>query len=136
MENGLQDLIRLLQVPGDAFWIIQRLGQHPGLHQQDFGQKLDVFIIVYLDNILIYTEDESQGHIEAVQWVLDFLRKSGLFANLKKCQFYQNKVCFLGYIVSAQEVQIEDEKIEAVRNWPEPKSVKDIQVFLGFANFY
>ena len=100
------------------------------------AKKLDVFVIVYLDDILIYTEDEGQGHVEAVRWVLDLLRKNGLFANLKKCRFHQDEVRFLGYVVSAQGVRMEDERIEAVRNWPEPKSVKDIQVFLGFPNFY
>ena len=100
------------------------------------AEKLDVFVIVYLDDILIYTEDEGQGHVEAVRWVLDLLRKNGFFANLKKCRFHQDEVRFLGYVVSAQGVRIEDERIEAVRNWPEPKLVRDIQVFLGFANFY
>ena len=100
------------------------------------AEKLDVFVIVYLDDILIYTEDERQGHVEAVRWVLDLLRKNGLFANLKKCRFHQDEVRFLRYVVSAQRVRMEDERIEAVRNWTEPKSVRDIQVFLGFANFY
>ena len=99
-------------------------------------EKLDVFIIVYLDYILIYTENESQSHVEAVRWILDLLRKNGLFANLKKCQFHQDEVRFLGYVVSAQGVQMKDERIEAVRNWPKLKSVREIQVFLGFANFY
>ena len=49
------------------------------------AEKLDIFVIVYLDDILIYTEDQGWGHVEAVQWVLDMLRKNGLFANLKKC---------------------------------------------------
>ena len=68
------------------------------------AKKLDVFVIVYLDSILIYIEDERQGHVEAVQFMLNLLQKNKLFANLKKCRFYQNKVCFLGYLVSAQEV--------------------------------
>ena len=62
--------------------------------------------------------------------------KNGFFANLKKSRFYQDKVCFLGYVVSAQRVQIEDERIEAIKNWLKPKLMKDIQVFLEFANFY
>ena len=74
--------------------------------------------------------------MEAVRWVLNFLRKNGLFANLKKCQFYKNKVSFLGYVVLSQGIPIEDERIEAVRNWSEPKSVQNIQVFIGFTNFY
>ena len=99
-------------------------------------KNLDVFIIVYLDDILIYTEDKGKGHVEAVWWYLDFLKKKGFFANLKKSWFHQDEICFLGYVVLAQEVQMEDKRIEARKNWPEPKSMKYIQVFLGFANFY
>ena len=65
------------------------------------AKKLDVFVIVYLDNIFIYTKDPGQGYVEAVRWMLDVLRRHELFANLKKCQFHKDKVCFLGYIVSA-----------------------------------
>ena len=72
------------------------------------AEKLDVFIIVYLDIILIYNKNEGQGHVQAVWWVLDLLRKNGLFANLKKCRFHQDEVRFLGYIVSAQGVRMED----------------------------
>ena len=54
------------------------------------------------------------------------LRKNGLFANLKKFWFHQNEVCFLGYVVSAQGVQMGDKRIEAVKNWPKPKSMRDI----------
>ena len=56
------------------------------------AEKLDVFVIVYLDDILIYTEDESEGHVQAVRWVLDQLRKFSLYANLKKCRFHQEEV--------------------------------------------
>ena len=65
------------------------------------AEKLDIFVIVYLNDIFIYIEDPSQSHVKAVRWVLDVLRRHGLFANLKKCQFHKDKVCFLGYIVSA-----------------------------------
>ena len=100
------------------------------------AEKLDIFVIVYLDDILIYTEDPGQPHVEAVRWVLDQLRKHSLFANLKKCRFHQDEVRFLGYVVSSKGISMEAERIEVVRKWPEPKSVRDIQVFLGFANFY
>ena len=100
------------------------------------AEKLDVFVIVYLDDILIYTEDAGQAYVDAICWVLEELRKHGLFANLKKCWFHKDKVCFLRYVVSAQGVQIENERIEAVSNWLKPKSRRDIQVFLGFANFH
>ena len=81
---------------------------------------------MYLDDILIYTKNESEGHVQAVCWVLDQLRKFSLYANLKKCRFHQEEVRFLGYIVSLRGIRIEDEKIRAVEQWPEPKSVRDI----------
>ena len=99
-------------------------------------EKLNTFIIVYMDDIFIYTENQNWGHVKAVQWVMDFPRKNGLFANLKKCRFHKNEVRFLGYVVSSQGNRIEDEKIKVVKNWPKLKSVQDIQVFIDFANFY
>ena len=100
------------------------------------AEKFNIFIIIYLDNILIYTKDLGQPHVEAMRWVLDQLQKYLLFTNLKKYCFYQDKVHFLGYVVSSKDVSMEAKKIEVVKKWPEPKSVWDIQVFLGFANFY
>ena len=100
------------------------------------AEKFDFFVIVYLDNILIYTKDPRQPHVEAMRWVLDQLQKHSLFANLKKCQFHQDEVRFLEYVVLSKKINIEAERIEVVKNWLEPKSVRDIEVFLGFANFY
>ncbi len=59
-----------------------------------------------------------------------------MYAKLKKCRFHQDEVRFLGYIVSYQGIQMEEERIKAICDWLEPQSVRDIQVFLGFANFY
>ena len=91
---------------------------------------------MYLDDILIYIKDPGQPHVEAVCWVLDQLRKYFFFANLKKCRFYQDKVCFLKYIVSSKKISMEAKKIKIVKDWLKPKSVRNIQVFLDFANFY
>ena len=93
------------------------------------AEKLDIFIIVYLDDILIYTKNPGQPHVEAVCWVLNQLRKYSLFVNLKKCYFHQDKICFLEYIVSSKGISMETKKIEIVKEWPKPKSVKDIQVY-------
>ena len=90
------------------------------------AEKLNIFIIIYLNDIFIYTKDPGQPHVDAICSILDFLQKNGLFANLKKCQFYQDEVHFLKYVVSAKRIQIEDKRIEIVKNWPEPKSVRDI----------
>ena len=83
-----------------------------------------------------YNEHKGQANIDVIWWVFKELRKHGLFANLKICQFYKNKVRFLGYAILSQGIWIKDERIKAVKNWPEPKLMKDIQVFLDFANFY
>ena len=90
------------------------------------AKKLDIFVIVYLDGILIYTKDPGQPQIEAVRWVLDKLRKYLLFASLKKCCFHQDEVCFLGYVVSFKGISMEAKKIEVVKEWPEPKLVQNI----------
>ena len=100
------------------------------------AEKLNIFVIVYLDNIFINIEDQGQAYANAVWWVLEELRKNGLFANLKKCRFYKVKVRFLRYVILAQGIRMEETKRDAMKNWPEPKSIHDIQVFLGFANFY
>ena len=94
------------------------------------AEKLNTFVIVYLDNILIYTEDQRWSHKEAVQWVLDILKKNGLFANLKKCWFHKDEVQFLGYVVLSQGIRMEDKKIKAVSNWPESKSIQTFKSLL------
>ena len=100
------------------------------------AEKLDIFVIVYLDDILIYTDDDGDRYVAAIQWMLEQFRKFLLFANLKKCWFHQKEVQFLDYVVFSKSIRMEDKKIEAVKQWPEPQSIRDIQVFLRFANFY
>ena len=118
------------------FGLSNALASFQGYINKILAEKLDIFVIVYLDDIFIYTEDQGKGHVEAMRLVLDLLRKNGLFANLKKCWFHKNEVRFLRYVVSSQGIRMKDERIKVVRNWPELKSVRDIQVFIGFTNFY
>ena len=89
-------------------------------------KKLDVFVIVYQDDILIYTNNSGQVHVNAIWWVLKKLENHRLFANLKKSWFYKDEVRFFGYIVSTQKVKIENEQIKAMKNWPKSKSMKNI----------
>ena len=118
------------------FGLTNTLASFQGYINKILAEKLDIFVIVYLDDILIYTKDDGDGHVAAVQWVLEQLKKFLLYANLKKCRFYQDKVRFLGHVISSKNIYMEDKRIEAVKQWPEPQLVQDIQVFLGFANFY
>ena len=80
------------------------------------AEKLDIFVVVYLDDILIYTKNLGQPHVEVVRWVLDQLRKYSLFANLKKCRFHQDEVRFLGYVVLSKEISMEAKRIEVVKD--------------------
>ena len=99
------------------------------------AKKLDIFGIVYLDDILIYSKDPGQLYIDIVYGVLEQLQKYGLFANWKKCRFHQDKVRFLEFEVSAQGFSMEEERIEVVKIWPKSKSIRDIQVFFRICQF-
>ena len=105
------------------FGLSNALATFQGYVNKILAEKLDIFVIVYLDDILIYTKDPGQPHIEAMRWVLDQLRKYSLFANLKKCCFHQDEVCFLGYVVSSKGISIKVKQIEVIKKWPKPKSV-------------
>ena len=119
-----------------SFGLIKALVSFQGYINKIFAEKVDIFVIVYQENIFINIVDDVDGYITAIRWVLEQLRKFSLYANLKKCRFHQEEVWFLGYVVSSKSIHMEDKKIEAVKQWPEPQSVQDIQVFLRFANFY
>ena len=108
------------------FRLSNALASFQGYINKILAQKLEVFVIVYLNDIFIFTKDVGQGHVEAVRKVLDVLRRQKLFANPKKYQFYKNEVCFLGCIVLVQAVRMEDKQIKATKNWPKPTSVRDI----------
>ena len=96
---------------------------------------LDRFVLVFLDDILIYsrTIEEHEQHIRAV---LDRLRAEKFFGRIKKCDFYQTEVEYLGFDVGAYGVKPSLSKVRAVAEWPKPTSVKDVRSFLGLASFY
>jgi len=96
---------------------------------------LDHGVVVYLDDILIYSEN-MDGHIKLVQKALDRLEQHDLAVSLKKSVFHQEEVEFLGYIVKTSGVTMSDIKVKSVQNWAHPRSVKEVQIFPGFANFY
>ncbi|SPC62077.1 uncharacterized protein UHOD_12159 [Ustilago sp. UG-2017b] len=105
------------------------------LMNDTFKDMLDRSLIIYLDDLLIYssTLKQHQGHVSAV---LARLRQAGLYAKAEKCQFSTSQTKFLGFVVSDQGVSMDPSKTEVITNWPVPKSVHDVQVFLGFCNFY
>jgi hypothetical protein len=88
-----------------------------------------------LDDILIYS-DSLKDHKEHVRELLCRLWKHGLFTKAEKCEWHKDSVKFLGYILLNQGLTMANDKVKIIQDWPEPWKVKDIQSFLGFANFY
>ncbi len=100
-----------------------------------FRDMLNRWVIVYIDDILIYS-DSYEGHVKQVRSVLHRLLTHQLYAKIEKCEFHQTSVSFIGYMISSGGVAMEDKKVQAVIDWPQPVTLKELQRFLGFANFY
>ncbi|XP_027155584.1 uncharacterized protein LOC113755923 [Coffea eugenioides] len=96
---------------------------------------LGKFVVVYFDDILVYSRDLNE-HMEHLRAVLNALRQASLFANLKKCSFCTNQLVFLGYVISAQGIQVDESKAKAIQEWPTPKTVSEVRSFHGLASFY
>ena len=111
----------------------------PGIFQEFmnwiFRDLLDIYVVVYLDDILIFSDNE-EDHTRHVEEVLKRLMENNLFAKLTKCEFAKTEVGFLGLIISTEGISMEKEKIKAIQEWAQPTTVKQLQAFLGFVNFY
>jgi hypothetical protein len=91
--------------------------------------------VVYLDHILIFSKDQ-ETHDKHVRLVLAMLQEHGLYAKMEKWEFDKSSVVFLGYMISPNGIFMDKSKVETIQCWVTPSSVKDVQCFLGFANFY
>ena len=100
-----------------------------------FSDFLDVCIVIYLDDILIYSNNMSKHH-QHIKEVLKHLCKTSLYTKVEKCEFHSKSVEYLEYILFSSSFTMSDDKVKIIQDWLEPKKVKNIQSFLGFANFY
>lgn len=100
-----------------------------------FRNMLDKWLVVYIDDILVYS-NSMEEHVQHVRAVLRHLIQHQLYAKAEKCEFHQTKTSFLGYVISQEGVVMDDQKVRAELNWPKPQTLKELQWFLGFANFY
>jgi transposase InsO family protein len=102
---------------------------------QVLREYLDIFVVVYLDDILIFSDD-LETHREQVHKVLQKLQDANLLVEPTKSQFHVQEVDFLGHTIRPNEIRMEKGKIAAVKDWEVPGNVKEVQAFLGFANYY
>ena len=100
-----------------------------------FQDMADIFVVVYLDDILIFSKNQHDHH-KHVRMVLTRLREHNLFVKPEKCLFHSDWVEFLGFIISPAGVAMDVEKTADISKWPVPTNLRDIQSFLAFANFY
>ncbi|TQE09442.1 hypothetical protein C1H46_004935 [Malus baccata] len=106
-----------------------------GLMNKVFQQYLDRFVIVFIDDILVYSKSEAD-HVQHLTLVLEKLREHRLYAKFSKCQFWLEEVAFLGHVISAQGILVDPQKIAAVENWEQPRTVTEVRSFLGLASYY
>ncbi|QRW24207.1 Retrotransposable element Tf2 protein [Rhizoctonia solani] len=99
-----------------------------------FRNLIDVTVVIYLDNILIFSKN-PKDHPTHVREVLAWLMKNQLFCKLSKCHFHVTTVDYLGIVISPAGFSMDQKKIEAVTTWPMPRTVKQVQAFLGFVNY-
>ena len=98
---------------------------------------MDNIVVVYIDDLMIFPKTENQAeHDKIVLEVLRHLEQNDLFVKPKKCMFHATEVDFLGMIVRRDGIKMDQEKVKAILEWPEPKTVKGVRSFLGLANFY
>ncbi|KAJ6843018.1 uncharacterized protein M6B38_299735 [Iris pallida] len=100
-----------------------------------FYQYLDKFVIVFIEDILIYSKNEEE-HEKNLRIVLQTLQEEQLYAKLSKCEFWLDQIPFLGHIISREGISVDSKKVEAVKSWPTPKSIAEIRSFLGLAGYY
>ena len=96
---------------------------------------MDQFVIVFIDDILVYSKDRK-NHDTHLRVVLETLRKEQLYAKLSKYEFWLNEVSFLRHIVSKEGIRVDPKKIEVVVEWKPPRNVTEVRSFLGLAGYY
>jgi len=100
-----------------------------------FRPYLDKFIVVFIDDILIYSKDKEEC-ADNLRTVLQALREHKLYAKLKKCAFWLEEVVYLGHVVTKEGIKVDSQKVKVITEWPRPTNVTEIRSFLSLAGYY
>ena len=100
-----------------------------------FSRYLDKFVLAFLNDILIYSKNEEE-HEEHLRLTFQLLREHQLYAKLCRCDFYRDRIQYLGHIISKEGIYVDPEKIEAIMNWPTPRNVTDVRSFMELTGYY
>ena len=117
------------------FGLTNTLAAFMDLMNRVFRLYVDQFVVVFIDDILVYSKDAHE-HEQHLKIVLQTLREKKLYAKLSKCDFWLKEDSFLGHIVSAEGIRVDPTKIEGVVNWKPPRNVTEVRSFLGLAGYY
>jgi len=117
------------------FGVLNAPGIFMDLMNRVFSPYLDQFVVVFLDDILVYSKNE-EDHAKYLKAVLETMRREKLYAKLSKCHFWMKSVSFLGHVISEEGVAVDPSKVQSVKDWPIPKSVTEIRSFVGLAGYY
>ena len=118
-----------------SFGLTNTLAAFMDLMNQVFRLYLDRFVIVFIDDILVYSRS-AEEHAMHLRLVLQTLREHQLYAKFSKCEFWLDQVAFLGHVVSGEGIQMDPKKIEVVIDWLRPITVTELRSFLGLAGYY
>jgi hypothetical protein len=118
-----------------SFGLMNTLAYFMYLMNSVFMDYLDKFVVVFIDDILIYSQNE-QEHEEHLRRVLQRLQDCQLYAKLSKCEFWIREVMFLGHIINREGLAIDPKKVIAILDWKAPKYVQGIKSFIGMASYY
>ncbi|MBW0522652.1 hypothetical protein O181_062367 [Austropuccinia psidii MF-1] len=141
IKEGDEHLIALSAKYGSYEYLVMLFGltNSPASFQNIVNgisaEFLDIFVVVHLDDIMVFSSSE-EGHVKHVASVLQILRDNNLFAKDSKCVFHASSVEYLGYVVSSDGLKMDSSKVQKILHWPQPKNIKALQSFLGFAIFY